>query len=193
MRCKRHRSLCLENRKGPIPQKQPHQETDQIHHSPGMGKRPLSCLKEGNQYTEHKTFRAGAEGAASTHGRQRAAPPGVSLALQEGPLAACIPWVAYRGEGCYCPSPEVRHAACQLGGTSGTQDFHPTDRSLCAGDGPAVVRAGEELQHPQIPARAVSTSSRSHPYPHQQQSGPIPLQGAGQRGERLPHCCPALG
>lgn len=32
-----------------------------MHHSLGMGKRPLSCLGEGNQYTEHKTFGVGSE------------------------------------------------------------------------------------------------------------------------------------
>ena len=153
-----------------------------MHRSLGMGKRPLSCLREGNQYTEHKTFRVGSEGAASAPGRCLAAPRWGLFGTAGGPTGSPHLMGAMQGGGCCCPSPEVRHGGCQLGGTSGTQDFHRTDPSLRAGDGPAVMRAREELQHPRIPARAVPISSRSHPYPCRQQLGPIPLQGAGAEG-----------
>lgn len=58
----------------------------------------------------------------------------------------------------------------------------PIVPSLCAGDGAVIKEVREEPQHPQIPARAVPTTSRSHPYPRQQQRGPVPLQDAGAEG-----------
>lgn len=115
-----------------------------MHHSLGMGRRPLSRLGEANQYTEHKTFRVGSEGAASAPGRHRAAPPRSLFGTAGGLASSPHPVSAVHGRGWCCPSPEARprHGGFQLGGTSGTQDFHPTDPSLCAGHRPAVVSQG---------------------------------------------------
>lgn len=103
----------------------------------------------------------------------------VSLALQKSPRAAHIPRVPRNGEDAAAVA--QRYSTRQPTGRN-VRDFHPTDPSLGAGVGPAVVGAGEELQHPCVPATALPTSSRSHPYPHQQQPELIPLQGAGAGG-----------
>lgn len=126
--------LCLGNRKDPIPQKWPHQDRPNA-------PQPLSCLGEENQYTEHKTFRVGSEGAASTPGRRWVTPRWSLFGTAGGLASSPHPTGAAQWGGC-CPSPEVQHRGCQLGGTSGTQDFHPTDSSLRAGEGPAVVSQG---------------------------------------------------
>lgn len=95
-----------------------------MHHSLGMGKRSLSCLGEGNQYTEHKTFGVGSEGAASTPRRRRAAPPRGLFGTAGAPASSPQPVGAAQGGGC-CPNPEVWHRGCQLGGTSGTPPTLP--------------------------------------------------------------------
>lgn len=86
-----------------------------IHHSLGMGKRPFSRLgEEGNQHTEHKTFRVGSERAANTPGRRWAALARGLFGTAGGPASSPHPTGATHEGGC-CPSPEVWHR-----GTPGT-------------------------------------------------------------------------
>jgi len=161
-------SLCLGKGKGPTPQKWPHQDRPD---TPQPGHWEKAFIMPGGREPIHRAqdlqggLRGGCERSRETPGCPM---PG---SLWHCRRARWHPTGAAQGRG-RCPSPEAWHRGRQLG-----RDIKdPSDPSLRAGDGAAAMGVREELQHPQTPA-----SSRSHPYPRQQQLGPVPLAGCWGR------------
>lgn len=143
-----NQSLCLGRAKAQFYRTAASGGQTQYNSTQAQGKRPFLHLGKRNQYTEHKTFRLGSEGAMSTPGRCQAAPHWGLFGTAGEPTNSPHPMGAIHGED-----------AAAL-----AQRRHSNDPFLHARNGSPVMSQGGAAASLDR-ARAVPTSSISHLIP----------------------------